>query len=211
MAHKIYRRTLDVAGLSVQRRAEGEEQEGRPVVLSGYAVRYDEPTDLYDSPTYRVTEVIRPGARRNAVAEGQDVRFLVDHNSSLLLGRTKSGTLTLRDDPEGLYFEVTLPDTSVARDLAENIRLGNINQCSFAFRSRDGGEKSTTRTEGPKTIVEVEIADVDLYDVSAVTYPAYQTTSIEIASRSADLLQAAQKTALVERCQARLRALKDKS
>jgi len=181
MAANTLRRTIE-AGYRTR-----SEADGGPVVLSGYAVRYEEPTVLYESEDYRFVETIKRGACRKAVEGGQDVRFLIDHNPTLILGRTKAGTLVLRDDPEGLYFEVALPNTQAARDLAENLRLGNISECSFAFRPRPGGEESRSRTEGGRTVYETDISDVDLFDASAVTYPAYPTTSVEIKSRCLDV------------------------
>jgi HK97 family phage prohead protease len=174
MASNVERRTVDDARL--QHRAE----EDKPSRLAGYASVFDVWTTLYQTPTLVVREVIRPGAFRNALAEGQDVRFLVDHDSSLILGRTRAGTLKLLEDGVGLYFECDLPDTQVARDVAENVRLGNLSQCSFAFIPRSGGESITTRTEGGVTFQDVEIIDVDLYDASVVTYPAYESTSVSL-------------------------------
>ncbi len=186
MAGKTFQRTLDSADLRIR-----SDEQGGPVVLSGYAVRYEDQIVLYDSPNYRVTETIKRGACRTAVESGQDVRFLIDHNSSLLLGRTRAGTLLLRDDPEGLWFEVTLPDTQVARDLAENIRLKNVDQMSFSFIPRSGGESSKTRSESGRAIRDDEYTDLDLYDVSAVTFPAYKNTTIGFKNRSSEFEKAA--------------------
>jgi len=174
MASNVERRTVGDARL--QTRAEGDQ----PAKLVGYASVIDVWTTLYSSPYGEVREIIRPGSFRNAIASGQDVRALIDHDSSQIIGRTKSGTLRLTEDETGLRFECDLPDTSIARDLAENIRLGNISQCSFAFVPRSGGETVTIRQENGKDVQEIEITDVDLYDVSVVTYPAYQSTSVSL-------------------------------
>jgi HK97 family phage prohead protease len=129
----------------------------------------------------------------------------VDHDSSLILGRTRAGTLRLVEDSVGLYFEVDLPDTQVARDVAENVRLGNVSQCSFAFVPRSGGEVVTTRTEDGVTYQDVEVTDVDLFDISAVTYPAYKETSVSL--RAQQLADQARQTHWLETRRSRLRLL----
>jgi len=181
MASKRYERRLDVAMFRF--RAEGEPNEPKTIILSGYAAVFDEPTTLFADANSKVVEVIRPGAFSRAIHEQQDVRCLVDHNPTLLLGRTKSGTLRLREDDRGLAFEVTLPDTTVARDLRENVRLGNVTQCSFSFLPAPGGETSRTEQESGTRVTYIELTDVDLYDVSIVTYPAYPGTTVSVEAR----------------------------
>ncbi|PCS02038.1 hypothetical protein RR45_GL000746 [Lactococcus chungangensis CAU 28 = DSM 22330] len=95
---------------------------------------------------------------------------MFDHQWSKVLGRTKSGTLALEEDDHGLKFEVRLPNTSIARDLAESLARGDINQCSFGFvpteESWDYNSEPVVRT----------ISEVDLYEVSIVSLPAYDDT-----------------------------------
>jgi len=183
MTGKRYVRRLDDAQFLF--RAEGEPGSPKTIILSGYAAVFDEPTVLAanDEKLGRITEVVRPGAFARAIREGQDVRCLVDHNPTLLLGRTKAGTLNLIEDERGLKFEVTLPDTTTARDLHENIRLGNASQCSFAFSPAPNGEAKSTSQEGGTRVTHIELTDVDLYDVSIVTYPAYAGTTVSIEAR----------------------------
>jgi len=127
-----------------------------------------------------VRETIMPGAFRNALAEQMDVRALIDHDSSLIIGRTRAGTLKLTEDAHGLLCEISPPDTQVARDLVENVRVGNVSQMSFAFIPRSGGETVTTTTVDGVVCQDIVITDVELFDVSVVTYPAYQDTSISL-------------------------------
>lgn len=201
MSFKRYDRVLDAAGFEVR-----AADDGGPVVLRGYAAVFNETTVIYQTKTFRFTEVVRPGAFRYAIDSGQDVRALVDHDPSQMLGRTRAGTLTLREDDRGLAFELRLPDTQVARDLAENIKLGNISQNSFAFIPRPGGEETTTRTEGDVRVSESVVTSVDLYDISIVTYPAYPSTSVEVATRKREAMKAA-KSAAVAPLRLRLEAL----
>lgn len=184
MAFKRHERRLDSANLQVRSAAEDVGgDESKPIVLTGYAAMFDDPTTLWAYDNQKVVESIKPGAFARAIAEGQDVRALVDHNSSLLLGRTRSRTLRIWEDDKGLAFELRLPETQVAKDLAENIRLGNVSQCSFAFAPAKGGETSITEERGDLIVTSIELTDVDLYDVSIVTYPAYPSTSVDIEER----------------------------
>jgi len=187
-----YERRLDAAGLKV--RSEGDAGDPKPTTLSGYAALFDEPTTLFADENSRVVEVIRPGAFTRAIAESQDVRCLVDHNPTLLLGRSKAGTLKIWEDDKGLAFEVTLPETTTARDLAENIRLGNCDQCSFSFSPAPNGETSRVEQEGGVRVTYIELTDVDLFDVSTVTYPAYPGTKVSIEARCRAIAGRAPKT-----------------
>lgn len=136
--------------------------------ISGYAAVFDQATKIGDY----FTEIIKPGAFTRALQEKQDVRGLINHDSNLVLGRTKSGTLRLFEDAKGLRYEIDPPDTTIANDLRESIKRGDIDQSSFAFVAT----KQVWREEGDQLIRE--IVDVDLYDVSPVTYPAYDATSV---------------------------------
>jgi len=165
-------RMLDAAGLAVETREGGGEDEGP--VLVGYAAVFDEETVI--NGWFR--EVIRRGAFRRAIEEEQDVRALWNHNPDYVLGRTRAGTLRLEEDERGLRVEIRPPRTTWATDLVESIRRGDVSQMSFAFRVRreahDDGEDDRLPLR--------EILDVDLYDVSPVTYPAYEATAISARS-----------------------------
>lgn len=178
MASKVERRTVEDSRL--QTRDQGEA--AKPQVV-GYAAVFNSQTVLYQSPTLVIRETIKPGAFKNAIAEGQDVRALIDHDSCQILGRTRAGTLELAEDGVGLFCLITPPDTQVARDVVENIRVGNLSQMSFAFVPRSSGETTTTTTVDGVVYQDIEITDVDLYDVSIVTYPAYADTSASLRAK----------------------------
>jgi len=148
------------------------ETDDSPQVLVGYAALYDELSE--DLGGFR--ERIAPGAFAKSL--GGDVRALFNHDPNLIIGRTKSKTLTLSEDQRGLRAEITLPNTSAARDLLESVQVGNVDQMSFGFRTRSD---SWDEVDGKivRTLLEVE-----LFDVSPVTFPAYPQT--EIAKRSMD-------------------------
>ena len=155
---------------AVELRAEGN---GPPSIV-GYAAVFGRMSENLGG----FREVIKKGAFKRSIREGADVRALVDHDPSKILGRTTSGTLKLKEDEAGLLATITPPDTSVGRDIVESIRRGDVSQMSFAFATvKDQWEFDQ---DGPDTRT---LIDVDLFDVSAVTYPAYPDTSIAVRSR----------------------------
>jgi hypothetical protein len=122
-------------------------------------------------------EMISPAAFATTLQDNPDVLALRDHDASILLGRTKSGTLKLSEDTVGLKFECTLPDTTQARDLAESMSRGDIDSCSFGFSTdndvwTEDGEGCTVRT----------LIAVTLYEISIVSFPAYPDTSASLRS-----------------------------
>jgi HK97 family phage prohead protease len=143
------------------------------VFNSAYEVRFD---------NYVFREVIKPGAFARALKEKQDVRCLVNHDDNQVLGRTKSGTLELSQDSKGLKYSVTdLPDTTIARDLHTSVMRGDIDGCSFQFVVRKD-KRGQEKLDDGSTIFTREIEDLDLYDVGPVTFPAYESTSVEARS-----------------------------
>jgi HK97 family phage prohead protease len=121
-------------------------------------------------------EVIMPGAFDSALERGDDVRALVDHDVSKIIGRTKAGTLTLNTDSKGLRVQITPPDTSVGRDIVESIRRKDIDSMSFGFRTIE----DRWRTVDGEEIRE--LMDLELFDVSPVSFPAYPQTDVAVRS-----------------------------
>lgn len=122
-------------------------------------------------------EMIAPGAFTKTLQE-RDVKSFWNHNSDYVIGSSKSGTLSMRDDVGGLYFEATPPDTSWARDAMVSIDRGDVDQMSFGFRTiRDDW---TVSNDGSivRTLLECE-----LYEVSPVALPAYPQTSVNLRDR----------------------------
>lgn len=160
-----------VAGIEVR------DVEGAAPKIIGHAAVFNR-----DSEDMGFIERVAPGAFARAIAEKQDVRALWNHDRNYVLGRTASGTLALSEDSEGLRYEIDAPDVQWARDLHVSIQRGDVTQSSFAFsvvseewRKDDAGK--WTRT----------LKDVDLYDVSPVTYPAYPDTDVSARMRAAGL------------------------
>jgi hypothetical protein len=117
-------------------------------------------------------ERIMPGAFKRVLSEGADVRALINHNPSTVLGRSKAGTLALREDGQGLLATIDPPDTTIAKDIIESISRGDIDGMSIGFLSVD----ERWIKEGGTNIRE--LIDVDLLDVSVATYPAYPATEV---------------------------------
>lgn len=159
-------------------------------------------------------EIIHPGAFDAALAKS-DVRCLFNHDPSLVLGRSASGTLKLSLDETGLAYECSLPDTTLGRDLAVSIDRGDVSQSSFAFTldwDDESGEKWEYVYEDEQRGWILHIRQVEeLFDVSPVTYPAYQAADVRSAlqglTRAKDALENNEKQKLDAALQARQRTL----
>ena len=138
--------------------------------IKGYAAVFNQTAEIL--PGFR--EVIRTGAVARSIEEGADVRALWNHDANYVLGRRASGTLAIQEDEHGLRYVIRPPEAQWARDLQESIGRGDVSQSSFAFIVRQ--ERWTQDAEVGLTLRE--LLDVDLIDVSPVTYPAYEGTSV---------------------------------
>jgi HK97 family phage prohead protease len=164
---------------SVERRSAAAElrviSKGGQAHLRGHAAVFDSLSE--DLGSFR--EVIDRRAFDDTL--DADVRALVNHDPSLLLGRTKSGTLKLSIDERGLVYDVLLPKTQYAADLIESISRKDLSGSSFSFRAtKDKWEKRDG--ENIRTVLTAE-----LIDVSPVTYPAYSATDTTVAQRALKL------------------------
>ena len=117
-------------------------------------------------------EKILPNAFDNVLND--DVRALINHQSSLILGRTKADTLQLSVDDKGLHYRIDPPDTQYARDLIASIRRGDITQSSFAFQVEDDNWNEDDDGRLIRTIKSFK----KLFDIAPVTYPAYSDTTV---------------------------------
>lgn len=141
--------------------------------LVGYATVWNDETEL--APGY--LEKFAPYAFSKHLTTNPDVIAVFNHSEDKLLGRTASGTLRLREDEKGLWVEIDLPDTELAKEIKELVSRGDLNGMSFRFHALD--ETFDTLPDGStlRTVLEAEI-----YDVSVVTVPAYRNTSVELRS-----------------------------
>lgn len=135
--------------------------------IGGYAATFNQ-----EATGLSFREVIAPGAFTRTLKSGNPVFLLVNHDmESLPLASTQSGTLQLSEDSIGLRMEAELdPANPRAQELASALRRGDVNKMSFAFTVAPDGQ---TREEGLRTL-----KDLDLYEVSVVTLPAYDSTTV---------------------------------
>lgn len=156
-----------------KRAAAGVSANGRK--LTGYVATFDRPAMIGS----HFTEVIRRGAFAASLASGADILALADHDPSRVLGRTRSRTLTLAEDNDGLAFSLELPDTQAGRDLAVLAERGDLGGCSFGFTVPEGGESWAGNQR--------ELRSVNLAEVSIVSaHPAYAGTTVDLRSRQPD-------------------------
>jgi Escherichia/Staphylococcus phage prohead protease len=139
-------------------------------------------------------EIVRPGAFRKSLDSGADVVALVEHEVGKIIGRRSADTLTVNEDERGLRYEVILPDTQAGRDVAENVRRGDIKGSSFGFRTRKD------RWDYASDPMIRELLEVDILDVAPTAMPAYPKT--DVALRSLDNAKAEASKADEERIQA---------
>lgn len=136
--------------------------------IEGYFSVFNSNYEIYPG----CTESVAPGAFSNTL--GGDIKALCDHDTRLVLGRNKAGTLELREDSHGLWGRITInPNDSDAVNLYERVKRGDVDQCSFGFDIRE--EEADFRDDGS---VHFTIRDVELFEVSVVTFPAYAETSV---------------------------------
>jgi hypothetical protein len=118
-------------------------------------------------------ENVAPTAFKRTLSSNPDTRALFNHDPSLILGRTRAGTLDLATDDSGLYYRNRLPDTSYARDLRVSMERGDVTQSSFGFWTIQDSWGRTEAGMPVRTLTEVSLHEGD---VSPVTFPAYLDT-----------------------------------
>ena len=161
---EIERRFLRVSDIEL--RAAGGDGEGMPTII-GYAAVFDKLSEDLGG----WWEKIAPGAFANSI-KVDDIRALVDHNSSMILGRNKAETLSLKEDDRGLFVEIIPPDTQVGRDIITSIDRGDVDSMSFSFKTINDGWEVIDEKD-VRTLKEVK-----LFDTSPVTFPAYLDTEV---------------------------------
>ena len=162
-------------------------------IISGYFVVFNSETELYQG----VYEEVAPEAFDSV--DFSDVKSLVYHDTAKVLGRTKASTLSLSVDDKGLYGEITVNENDQeAMNLYSRVVRGDVDQCSFGFEILN--EEMIQNSDGT---VKFIIKSLKLYEVSVVTFPAYQDTAVE--ARSKQIKEAHERT-----LQARKQNLKEK-
>lgn len=147
--------------------------------IEGYFAVFDTIYELWPG----ATESIAPGAFSQTL--GNDIRALIDHETRLVLGRNKAGTLTLKEDSHGLWGDILInPNDQDAMNLHERVKRRDVDQCSFGFNIVK--EDTEIREDGS---VHWTIREVDLHEVSVVTFPAYEETSVSARKKDFEQIQ----------------------
>lgn len=155
-------------------RAEGDNQD---MFIEGYFAVFNAETELWPG----AFEQLAPGAFDETLSN--DIRGLINHDTTLVLARNKSGTLELKTDSRGLWGRIKInPNDSDAVNLYERVKRGDVDQCSFGFNILQ--ESVDFRDDGT---VKWTIEKVDLHEVSVCTFPAYEETGVQ--ARKAEVTQ----------------------
>jgi len=155
---------------------------GNPT-LEGYAIQWNTKSTDANLP---FTEIVAPGATARCLRSGADVKCLWQHDPSQVLGRIKNGTLQLNEDSRGLHFRCELDKNNPTHVAAHaSIRRGDVSEMSFGFTcAPDGQEWSDESDARGNRYTLRRLTDINLEDVSPVTYPAYaEGTSVSARSR----------------------------
>lgn len=181
-----------------------EEDSDGKMVVEGYAATFNQPYLLYDSPSYRIFEQIAPTAFDDC--DMSDVIMQYDHEGRVF-ARTRNETLTLILDSGGLKTVANLGGTDIGRQLYQEIKGGYTDKMSFAFLVAEDNKVSTVDSESRvETVIRTITKISKLYDVSAVSIPANDMTSIS-ARRFSDGVIGEIKAERLERAKKKLKLL----
>lgn len=160
-------------------RDSGNPQSPNETTLRGHAALFNSLSD--DLGGFR--EMLEPGAFRAVLRTSPDVRLLLNHDPNYVLGRTAANTLEVREDNQGLHvFARVDRNISWVEDLRRSMQRGDIDQMSFAFTVAEDGDTWAVTDDG-HVVRTIRADGIDgLYDVSVVTYPAYERTTVNIRS-----------------------------
>ncbi|ALS16912.1 HK97 family phage prohead protease [Clostridium butyricum] len=150
--------------------------EGENMTIEGYFVVFNSQTELWTG----AYEEIAPQALDDTLSN--DIRALINHDTTLVLGRNKAGTLELKKDSRGLWGSIKInPNDTDAINLYERVKRGDVDQCSFGFNVTS--EETDWRDDGT---VKWTITGVDLHEVSVCTFPAYEDTGVAARSKEVE-------------------------
>ena len=170
-------------------------ENGEELTIEGYFAVFNSNYDL----GMGMSESIAPGAFTSSLAG--DIRALVNHDTTLVLGRTSAHTLEVRQDEHGLWGKITVnPKDSDAMNLYARVQRGDVTQCSIGFDILD--EETEFRDNGD---VHWTIKDVKLWEVSACTFPAYEETAISARARDLEEIKKRQTEAWKESMKKRVK------
>lgn len=170
-------------------------EDGGDLYIEGYFAVFGSNYDIAPG----MSESIAPGAFSSSLSN--DIRCLINHDTTMVLGRTKSHTFEVRQDERGLWGKVRINPKDVdAMNLYERVKRGDVDGCSIGFNIRD---EETEFLENGDT--HWTIKDIELFECSACTFPAYEETNISARSKQRDELLNRQAEAWREKMKARLK------
>lgn len=150
-------------------------EDGEDKIIEGYFSVFDTEYKVWDD----WTEVVRQGAFRNTLGK-DDIRALANHDTTLVLGRNRAGTLELMEDEHGLFGRIKVnPNDQDAMNLYARVQRGDVTQCSFGF------DVMAHDTEVRDGITFDYLTDVKLWEVSVCTFPAYTETVVQARNAAA--------------------------
>ncbi|MDL2248606.1 HK97 family phage prohead protease [Tyzzerella sp. OttesenSCG-928-J15] len=163
------------------------------LIIEGYFAVFNNETELWPG----AFEEIAPGAFDETLSN--DIRALTNHDTTLVLGRNKNGTLTLKTDSRGLWGSIKInPNDSDAMNLYQRVKRGDVDQCSFGFNVLQ--EDTDYREDGT---IKWTLRKIDLHEVTCVTFPAYEDTGIAARKKDAEKIRS-------ERFESRKKLLKER-
>lgn len=170
-------------------------------IIEGYFAVFNSNYEILDG----ASESIAPGAFDETIAG--DIRGLTNHDTTLVLGRTKAGTLELKTDSHGLWGRIRInPNDSDAMNTYERVKRRDVDQCSIGF------EILSEETDfGPDGSIHWTIQNVKLYEVSVCTFPAYEETNVSARQRDASAIKERKLDAWKEEMRSRINSTKEEN
>lgn len=163
MSELTYRMCQTATDLKTRSEQDGE------MIIEGYFAVFNKATELWPG----AYEKIDPDAFNNTL--GNDIRALINHDTTLVLGRNKANTLSLSIDSYGLFGVIQInSEDRDAVNLYERVKRGDVDQCSFGFNILN--EEIDYRDDGT---IEWTLKEIDLHEVSVCTFPAYADTAVQ--------------------------------
>ena len=175
MSKSIFDEQTDLRVLQLRSAELTTREDGEEPIIEGYFAVFNSNYEIWEG----ASESIAPGAFDSSISN--DVRALTNHDTTLVLGRTKSSTLELKTDSRGLWGRIRInPNDSDAMNTYERVKRGDVDQCSIGFLIRS--QETDFKEDGS---IHWTITDVELFEVSVCTFPAYEETSVSARKKDA--------------------------
>lgn len=179
MSKSIFEEHPDMRVLQLRSGEFKTREDSGEMVIEGYFAVFNSNYEMWEG----ASESIAPGAFTSSL--GGDIRALTNHDTTLVLGRNKVHTLELKEDTRGLWGRIIInPNDSDAVNTYERVKRGDVDQCSIGFMIRS--EETDFRDDGT---IHWTITDVELFEVSVCTFPAYEETGVSARHRDAEELK----------------------